>query len=471
MRSPLIVSLVAAVVLIVAAWLLFSESSGSSEPKTPPERGFAVEDSGRAEELGRLSAELDRLSAEVRRLSQQRSQTPIVPMPFDAGSASRSPRAAGEVMPLPAQWYLDQYVLSFEGGGRGSEYFRLAVDAYARELVDPIVDLVIDGSRPAPLRQNLITILGTPRFSGNSTVIEALLAVIRAGEPRTLALIALKVLPAVGGPGTVAALERIVWSVATEDLSVAILRAVSQLAGNDVNAVLLRILISAPGTQVEALRILISLLNGGDPESALQCFMRASTMSSQPVRLVAANRIGEFTDASFKGYVVKWLGFETDPQVREALERASKQQGAGKSWGASRAVGPPDANPDTDDPNAWASAQPDGGREWLELDYSTALVATSVRIYEVNMRGAVAEVHVRDSGGVWHTVWTGTTPTQASGPLTIEFQATSYAVNGVRVVLDTSRSPGWNEIDAVELVGPQGRAWASDARASSSYGH
>ena len=60
---------------------------------------------------------------------------------------------------------------------------------------------------------------------------------------------------------------------------------------------------------------------------------------------------------------------------------------------------------------------------------------------------------------------------QSAGPLTIEFPTTAYAVTAVRIVLDTTRSPGWNEIDAVELVGPQGRAWASEARASSTYGN
>ena len=68
-------------------------------------------------------------------------------------------------------------------------------------------------------------------------------------------------------------------------------------------------------------------------------------------------------------------------------------------------------------------------------------------------------------------LWSGRTPAQASGPLTIEFPTTAFAVSAVRIVLDTTRSAGWNEIDAVELVGPQGRAWASEARASSSYGH
>ena len=36
--------------------------------------------------------------------------------------------------------------------------------------------------------------------------------------------------------------------------------------------------------------------------------------------------------------------------------------------------------------------------------------------------------------------------------------------------LDTSRVPGWNEIDAVEIVGHDGsRQWASQAAASTSY--
>jgi len=42
--------------------------------------------------------------------------------------------------------------------------------------------------------------------------------------------------------------------------------------------------------------------------------------------------------------------------------------------------------------------------------------------------------------------------------------------SNVRVVLDTHRVNGWNEIDSVELVGPDGRAWATSATASSIYG-
>ena len=325
MRSSLVAALIAVVVLVGIAVLLFRDPVAETKPA--PNAARPADDADRASDFRRLEAELERLSTEVRRLNRERAEVPIVPRSVeDRMPGSRPANTPGEVMPLPARWYLDQYVLSFEGGGTGSEYFRLAVDAYARELVEPIAALVVDAGRPDVLRQKLVAILGTPRFSGNSFVIDVFISLIQAGEPRNLALIALKVLPAVGGPGTVAVLEPLVWSVRTDDLAVAVLRTIAQLAGNGVNASLLRILTAASGTQIEVLRILMSLLNGSDPESALQCFVRASTMS-QPIRLVAAHRIADFTDEPFKQYVAKWLGFETDPQVREVLERASKQQG------------------------------------------------------------------------------------------------------------------------------------------------
>ena len=46
----------------------------------------------------------------------------------------------------------------------------------------------------------------------------------------------------------------------------------------------------------------------------------------------------------------------------------------------------------------------------------------------------------------------------------------SVTARAVKVYLDTRRVPGWNEIDAVEMVGRDGqRQWASQARASSSF--
>ena len=66
-------------------------------------------------------------------------------------------------------------------------------------------------------------------------------------------------------------------------------------------------------------------------------------------------------------------------------------------------------------------------------------------------------------------MWTGIDPTAVPSVFEVTFAITNYNVKRVRIVLDTNRTPNWNEIDAVELVGPEGRAWASDASASSSY--
>ncbi|HEU4420148.1 MAG TPA: hypothetical protein VFT55_14530, partial [Planctomycetota bacterium] len=100
--------------------------------------------------------------------------------------------------------------------------------------------------------------------------------------------------------------------------------------------------------------------------------------------------------------------------------------------------------------------------------YATPMRANAVRVYEVNSPGAVAEVRARAADGSWITLWRG----QASGggqPLLIPFPLTSFAVATIRLVLDTNRTPGWNEIDAVELIGPGGSQWASRASASTTY--
>ena len=96
--------------------------------------------------------------------------------------------------------------------------------------------------------------------------------------------------------------------------------------------------------------------------------------------------------------------------------------------------------------------------------------ANAVRIHEVYVPGAVSQIFLYDEGGGRHEVWSGVDPTSQPGVFEVTFATTSYSVKAVRIVLDTNRRPGWSEIDAVELVGPDGSAWATDASASSSYG-
>lgn len=86
---------------------------------------------------------------------------------------------------------------SFDASADGSEYFRLAVDAYAAQLLIDICALVREGATAPILRIRLAAMLGTPRFARQAMPIEALLALLRspASEPaHTAALEALRVI-------------------------------------------------------------------------------------------------------------------------------------------------------------------------------------------------------------------------------------------------------------------------------------
>lgn len=139
------------------------------------------------------------------------------------------------------------------------------------------------------------------------------------------------------------------------------------------------------------------------------------------------------------------------------------------SWHARQAIGPPDAQPG-DHANAWASQAADGGQEWLLLHYDQAVAAREVRIHENHNPGAVAKVTAVDDQGQETELWVGVAPAKPE-PHVFTVTVPPVKTRRLKIYLDTARIPGWNEIDAVELVGIDGkRQWAVDARASTSYG-
>ena len=157
--------------------------------------------------------------------------------------------------------------------------------------------------------------------------------------------------------------------------------------------------------------------------------------------------------------------------IQTALVEAASSRPNGPSWSPGQAAGPPDTEAHADQPTAWASTQADGGIEWLELTYKQAVDIREINIHESFNPGALARVLAIQPDGSPKTLWEGTTPAdgeviERSLPIPPGTRA-----NTVRLELDTSRVPGWNEIDAVELVGADGsRQWAAEARASSYYG-
>jgi hypothetical protein len=151
-------------------------------------------------------------------------------------------------------------------------------------------------------------------------------------------------------------------------------------------------------------------------------------------------------------------------------ETDAPSQPVRRAWGEEQATGAPDTHQAGDISTAWASRLPDGGEEWLSLDYSNQVFLAEVRVRETYNPGAISKVAAVLPNGQEQIIWEGVTePGEAPIEKVFPVSGNIYA-KGVKVYLDTRRVPGWNEIDAVELVGRDGtRQWASQASASSSY--
>jgi len=164
------------------------------------------------------------------------------------------------------------------------------------------------------------------------------------------------------------------------------------------------------------------------------------------------------------------LGFSSSEVPDAQADFGLTGQRSRRSWGEEQATGAPDTHQAGDISTAWASKLPDGGEEWLNLDYSNHVYLAEVRVRETYNPGAISKVAAVLPSGLEQTIWEGVTePGEAPIEKVFPVSGNIYA-KGVKVYLDTRRVPGWNEIDAVELVGRDGsRQWASHATASSSY--
>jgi hypothetical protein len=133
-------------------------------------------------------------------------------------------------------------------------------------------------------------------------------------------------------------------------------------------------------------------------------------------------------------------------------------------------IGAPDTERAGDFPTAWASLDPDGGPEWVVVDFPKEVEVGQVRVRETLGPGTIFMVSAILADGSEKILWHGTEPA-AEAPVEMEFNPSSQVRSRrIRVQLDTSKVSGWNEIDAVELVGTDGtRQWASGAWASSTY--
>jgi len=128
---------------------------------------------------------------------------------------------------------------------------------------------------------------------------------------------------------------------------------------------------------------------------------------------------------------------------------ASSQYSAG-GWSAMQATGAPNTTGCGDISTAWAPSTSGAGVEWLRLVYATDAHATGFSIHETNVAGSVDQVEYIEPGGAAHVIWSASDGTACGNYLTITHAQTSYLVREVRVTTSLS---GWEEIDAVRLLG------------------
>jgi hypothetical protein len=159
------------------------------------------------------------------------------------------------------------------------------------------------------------------------------------------------------------------------------------------------------------------------------------------------------------------------------FEEISRAVGANQTGlSAALATGAPDSGGRRGMINtAWMPEASTPGPHWLELDYEPPLRANSVRIYYTIASPASGEVILTGTSGTnLATIpMSASTASLPRGRMTMSaqlgefsFPLTSEPVKTVRLNFG-SVYPGSISVDAVELVGPSGSAWASSARASS----
>jgi hypothetical protein len=187
----------------------------------------------------------------------------------------------------------------------------------------------------------------------------------------------------------------------------------------------------------------------------------APATTSAPTAAPTATTDGSSADTTAKLAGAQWAlkqdEIKSDPKGQWAIAATASstyQDAQGQAaWSANQATGAPNVDKYGDDGHAWTTKTQDAGIEWLDLKYPRAVHAEEVRVRESCGSGAVIKVEIFDEQGSAHTVWAGNDPTTDLNYLMVKFPKTAFKSDRVKVTLATNVVPGWNEIDAVQLVG------------------
>lgn len=136
----------------------------------------------------------------------------------------------------------------------------------------------------------------------------------------------------------------------------------------------------------------------------------------------------------------------------ELIDHSSEYTNARNAAGD--ALGAPDVFPRGGDVDgAWAPLATDAGYEWITVRFAAPVRAASIVWAETFNPGAVIRVDDLSEPSAPTALWTGTTGSPGAPSAVAEVTLPAPRVlSAVRIVLDTRRVSGWNEVDAIGLV-------------------
>ena len=158
---------------------------------------------------------------------------------------------------------------------------------------------------------------------------------------------------------------------------------------------------------------------------------------------------------------------------RLLLKLSGPTQIRGASWSIDQLLGKPNTPLSGDRATAWAPRGRDAGIQWVIAEFPKAVDVASVEIIETYNPGAIVAISSVSAAGLATEIWSGTDPIKPVAGMGTSVIKPSVAVHTrrIKIKLDTSKVPGWNEIDAVSIRDSNGKVqWASRAWSSSSYG-
>lgn len=190
--------------------------------------------------------------------------------------------------------------------------------------------------------------------------------------------------------------------------------------------------------------------NASSSDAAAAIASTPPVQDSKPATQPAAAPVDE------KKILADPLGQWASSAVASSTYAQTADQKAGYS--AWQATGAPNVSRYSDNPAAWTTRSGDSKTpEWLEVKFARPVYATSLRIRQSAAPGAISKLELIDADGASHEIWSGAdaTPYQKNtiGWLVQDIPKTSFVVTGARITLATARVWGWNQIDAVQLVG------------------